>query len=253
VNLSFLGINGSIQSKESGNVSFIAAKSSHFILFETSGALCSDIRKAGFDPLNLDAVIISHCHIDHIYAFPSLIHNLWLLGRKRALPVFANPDAIEKAKMLFNLFALPQKRDMFAVSFNAIESEQFAAGEFHIKPFAVEHCFPTTGFSEASGAFTYFADCNVSWSIPAFCNKTKVLIHEAGGTADEEKALNEKGHSSARQAALRAKQINASKLCLVHLPFDVDPCAMLAEAAYQFSDVTIPELLEKIEIGLENG
>jgi len=41
-------------------------------------------------------VLITHTHIDHIYALPSLLHQLWLMDRREPLVVLGNQVTIQK-------------------------------------------------------------------------------------------------------------------------------------------------------------
>ena len=68
----FLGANGSCQDADSGNTALL--------LNGTDGAVCVDLscNIAAAVDADVDAVILTHEHIDHIYALPSLVHQLWL-------------------------------------------------------------------------------------------------------------------------------------------------------------------------------
>ena len=80
LNFMFLGTNGSMQGDE-GNTSLLFKGSRGTVLVDAS---CGLGRAVAAD---VDAVILTHEHIDHVYGLPSLIHQLWLSGRRRALDI----------------------------------------------------------------------------------------------------------------------------------------------------------------------
>ena len=83
----FFGTAGAIQSKDNANVSFSVVEKKLSILVDSSGNPVQYLNRVGIDPKKLDSLILTHSHIDHIYAVPSLIHNLWLMKRKKPLNI----------------------------------------------------------------------------------------------------------------------------------------------------------------------
>ena len=77
LNFMFLGTNGSMQGDE-GNTSLLFKGSRGTVLVDAS---CGLGRAVAAD---VDAVVLTHEHIDHVYGLPSLIHQLWLSGHLRA-------------------------------------------------------------------------------------------------------------------------------------------------------------------------
>ena len=73
----FLGINGSIQERDSGNTSLIVKSDLVSIIVDVSANIQEAVKS------DIDIVILTHWHIDHVYALPSLLHQLWLKGRKK--------------------------------------------------------------------------------------------------------------------------------------------------------------------------
>ncbi len=109
----FFGTAGAIQSKDNTNVSFSVVEKKLSILVDSSGNPVQYLKRAGIDPKKLDILILTHSHTDHIYAVPSLIHNLWLMKRKKPLNIISNQFTINKAKELCNVFFPFIKRRSF--------------------------------------------------------------------------------------------------------------------------------------------
>ena len=82
LSVSFLGINGSLVDRDGGNTSLLFRSPDLKILVDVSGNIAEAV------DADIDSVIITHEHIDHVYGLVSLLHQLWLSGRERKLSVY---------------------------------------------------------------------------------------------------------------------------------------------------------------------
>jgi ribonuclease Z len=250
VKVTFLGVSGAVQATDSGNISFLVTEGTTSILAEVSGSPAGALRACGVDPVTLDAVLLSHAHVDHIYALPSLLHNMWLLKRARPLPVFGNAPALEAARSLCAVFGIEQKPGMFPVAWTVFPEEEARLGLFVLETFSTLHGVPAKGFvlSAVGRKLAYFADTAPLAGLPASAVGANAVIHEAGGVEAGEPALNGQGHSSGRQAGLAAGKIllpgQVSTLFLCHLPPEPEMrAAILNEAGIHYPGRTlIPDL-----------
>ncbi|QTQ13816.1 ribonuclease Z [Treponema parvum] len=250
--LIFLGSQGSLQSASSGNTSLLVDSGKIFVLIDTSGSPAQLIRQAGYDPVDLDAVILTHAHIDHLYALPSLIHNLWILKRSKPLHIIGSASALECAKALCGVFSLFEKENMIPIRWTVYDGKPVDLDEtLRIELFDVDHSIQTCGvlLTDGLSRFAYSADTRMLKEVPLQMYNADLLVHEAGGTAADEAALEKAGHSSARQAAKTAKKAQAKRLILCHLPLSQTvQNDMAAEASAVFSNTSIPELFIPYEI-----
>jgi len=247
VKVTFLGISGGVQSPESGNVSFFVTEGKTSLLAEVSGNPAGELTACGVDPAELDAVLLSHAHVDHIYALPSLLHNMWLLKRSGPLKIFANAPTLETARTLCAVFGLEQKLGMFRVDWIVFPKQAMALGPFILETFPTVHGASTLGFVFSAGGkkLAYFADTAPLADRPSSAIGADAVIHEAGGVEAGESALNVQGHCSGRQAAIAAGKISLTDqdppaLFLCHLPPDPEKrTAILAEARFLHPGRTI--------------
>jgi ribonuclease Z len=82
--------------------------------------------------------------------------------------------------------------------------------------------------------------------------ESDVLIHDATFAEDFAEKANQYGHSTAKQAALVAKEAKVEKLYLVHLsPRYKNPAPLIDEARSVFEKSFVPDDLSKIEVRLK--
>lgn len=236
-----LGISNGLDCIDSPNTSLLVESAETSILVDVSASPRQELLKAGVDPLSLDAVFITHGHIDHVYAFPSLIHSMWLSHRRKPLLVVGNEYSIEVCRHLFSYFHLNRKIG-FEMIWNVLPIEK--VGGVGIDSFSLYHRpnVPVNGYCFTADDFkvSYFPDNVASFPIPTCTKSSDILIHEAGGLDKDANIVNE-SHTTALQAAMVAREANAGKLILVHLPEGKDlRCAMLDEARSVFPNTEIP-------------
>lgn len=129
----FLGCSGSIQDKAASNTSILVKSDSGSILIDTSGNLSIAVKEG-----DLKAILYTHEHIDHVYALPSLLHQLWLKGRKEELLIYAPGETINIVEALINIFHLREKKGMFDIKTIGIDKLKNIGG-MKITPFKTDH------------------------------------------------------------------------------------------------------------------
>lgn len=249
--ITFLGSQGSLQSKESGNVSLLVDDGC-LILIDVNGAPAQSICLAGYDPLSIDMVVLTHYHVDHIYGLPSLLHNLWLLKRTSPLRIVANGETLDKARRLCDIFGLQEKPGMFPIDWEEWTGRPFdVQGNLRVALFDVEHGVPTCGVICTDGVsrFVYTSDTRPFSEFPPEMFDADLLVHEAGGVEADEPDLYKGGHCSGRQAAHTADETHAKRLVLCHLPLsEVAQRSILKEASDLFPDTELPILFVPYDI-----
>ncbi len=237
--IAFLGTYGAVPSPESGNTSLLVETKDRLVLIDTSGNPVQGILKTGFKPDELDVVVITHYHVDHLYAFPSLIHILFCLKRKKSLTVVAKSDVAEKVKSLLDFFGLNFKKIGFHIEY----SDGFENPELSLFP--GRHSVPSSMVRITKGGkgFLYTADTS---SIESICEHAKGLdnlIHESSGPHERIGKLSADEHSSGYQAGLNARCAGVKRLFLCHFGNDPvsSPERMRSEAAKSFKgEIIIP-------------
>lgn len=119
---------------------------------------------------NIDAVLLSHSHMDHISALPPFLANLFGYTKK-ALPIYALHETIEVLKdCIFNwqvwpdFSVIPSEQDPIMVYQGLEPWRSLEFNGLKITPFSVEHTVPTAGFSvqDENEHFVFCADTKSS-------------------------------------------------------------------------------------------
>ncbi len=241
--ITFLGTKGSLQTKCDFNTSLLVEAKSNSILIDCSGSLSRCAEACPSD------IIITHEHIDHLYGLPSLLHQMWLSGRKDKLTIHARGEALKLVSELIDLFCLRGKKGIYPIELEEIAP--FSVEDMDIEFFETAHTPNSFGlvFSSNGKKVVYTSDTRPISSPSSKLENADVLITEASGLESDKPSLVDKGHQSGRDAAMLSKCLNADALYLVHMPISQEKCSMIEKEAREvFPRASIASMSEVIEI-----
>ncbi|MGN0906378.1 MAG: MBL fold metallo-hydrolase [Bullifex sp.] len=240
----FLGVNGSVQDRESGNTSLLFRSGDVTLMVDASSGLHAAVEASP------DALVITHTHTDHVYGLSSLIHQMWLTGRKKELRIYASEGTMPLVSGIISLFGLDKKKGMFPMTFSTASC--FNEGPFAVETFRTDHTDSSVGLfiREDGGArILYTSDTRPISGPDEKWMGAALLIHEASGSAEDEKVLVRKGHSSYSDAASLALKLGASHLMLCHLPAgEESKRRAVREASGIFPEVSYAQPLKWMKI-----
>jgi ribonuclease Z len=205
-----------------------------------------DIR--AFD--QVDVVLISHLHSDHVAGlFDFLLHTL-ITGRRRPLTLVSPPGL---SPILAGVFAAkgtvddPSQR----YEFRLVESDrpELTVGRWTIRGVPLDHSILDLGYHLSTGGVSIFYTGDTREPSATLESAADYLIHEST-YADRHRSLaREYGHSTAAQAAEVARATKARRLFLTHvgdLP-DIDS-EISEEARRAFPDSVVVEDRSSVDL-----
>lgn len=219
------------------------------VLVEAPGSVVRKLRAQGVDPRQLEHVILTHDHTDHVYGFPHLVHALWQHAGR--LEVHAPPRTVETARRLLEVLGLGGD-DYPEIVFHAVEPGArpqllLEHAGLVIQGVASDHPRPTFALrvdEPASGhSFVHSSDTRPCAAVTDLARGTHTLLHDC---AVPHRFFDRVGryHSTAREAGEVATRADVERLVLVHvhsvLGFADDELAADARATFG-GEVVVPE------------
>jgi len=223
------------------------------VLFDCGNGSLANLARVE-DPLGLDAVFITHNHIDH-YADVFALHAALRYapdGPRAPMPIYLPEGLFEQMKCLLS----ERGADEFDEAFVPLVLQPGIAvtlGGLTVTPVAVEHTDPTFALiAEADGArLVYTSDTAPCDAVREAAAGADLLLAEA--TLPESFA-GAAPHMTAAQAGELARDASARVLVLVHVWPTSDRDAMVRIAAEAFGGpVVVASELDAFDIAPEGG
>lgn len=213
----------------------------HFLLQGDHGSLV--LIDCGSNPLtklprfgihyeDLDDMVLTHFHPDHVSGVPILLMQMWLLGRKNPLQVYGLHHCLGRVEDMMVAFAVRTWPGFFPVHFHRVPEQDnklvLDNDDFRITSWPTRHFIPTIGLRievKTTGTVVgYSCDTQPIPNIVALARSADLLLHESSGEGY--------GHSSAAQAGEIATEAGAKRLLLVHYNvWDTDPRPLIDQAS----------------------
>lgn len=183
---------------------------------------------------DLDAVVVTHGHADHVADVLPLMYALGFdpeAPATEALPFYAPGDVEHSLK--WPLGETSREILMKVFEFRTI-AEPFDIGPVHFEPFLTRHPAETYGMRISNGgrSIVYTSDTAFFPELPDVCRDADILVCEA--TYVDGVKANPGVHMWAREAGRVAKESGAKRLVLTHIWATFDPQQAVDEAAASY-------------------
>jgi ribonuclease BN (tRNA processing enzyme) len=185
------------------------------------------------DPLDVDAVLISHLHADHCVDMTSyyVLRKYHPAGTQPQIPVWGPSGTSERLANAYDLPTTPGMREEF--EFHTYDGP-FSVGPFEIEPFAVDHPVEAYGMrisaetENGRRTLAYSGDTGPTAALLDIAADADLFLCEAAFRHgdDNPPSLHLTGTESGETAA----KSKSKRLVLTHVPPWHDSQVMLAEA-----------------------
>lgn len=212
-----LGTSNAIPHKDHDNTHFVVVGEERVVLVDCSGNPTIRLEQAGLDFNDITDLVATHFHPDHISGIPSLLMDMWLMGRKRPLNIYGLHHTLDRLEALMGFFEWDKWPNFFPTAFVRLPATEgttvLDCPDFKVIASPVQHFIPTIGLRvefKSKKVFAYSCDTEPCEQVVHLAAGADVLMHESSGPS--------RGHSSAEQAAEIAAQAEIGRLLLVHYP-----------------------------------
>ncbi|WP_129629343.1 MBL fold metallo-hydrolase [Candidatus Oscillochloris fontis] len=184
------------------------------LLIDAGGSTYQRLLRAGLNPQQLQGILLTHSHCDHINGLPGLLFSMRLAGRTDPLPIYGLASTLHLVQAILAAFALEKYQP--PIIWNELSpGQEIALSEgWRIHTAMTAHSRPCLALRiEGSGpneVLCYSADTEPCLEVAALAQGAAVLIHEATTPAPFP------GHTSPRQAGEVAQAAGVGRLVLVH-------------------------------------
>ncbi len=234
--LIILGTAYSIPDEDHENTHLVVMGGERVVLVDAVGTTFLRLKQSGIEFDQISDLILTHFHPDHVGGVPSLLMNMWLLGRRKPLTVYGLHHTLDRMEDLMGFYSWEEWPNFFPVAFYRLPAEELSpvieGPSLRVIASPVCHMIPTLGlrfeFIPEGKVVAYSCDTRPCQPVVRLAQGADLLIHEATGEGE--------GHSSPRQAGEIATQAGARSLYLIHYPTggtDLQP--LVAEAQETFT------------------
>ncbi|NMC12151.1 MAG: MBL fold metallo-hydrolase [Chloroflexi bacterium] len=226
-----LGSSNAIPDEHHENTHMAITSNDRAVLIDCGNSPTLRLRQVGISLDNLTDIILTHFHPDHISGFPTLLMNMWLLGRSAPLNIHGLKHTLDRVERMMESFDWDSWPNFFSVTFHVIAEDEMAlvleGEELKINSSPVQHMIPTIGLrieqSSNHKVLAYSCDTSPCQSVIDLARGASVLIHESSGDS--------MGHTSASQAGEIATKAGVEILYLIHYPTGNNNTQKLVEQA----------------------
>ncbi len=227
---------------------YLVQEDGHSLLLDCGNGVLSKLRQH-CDYVDVNAVLVSHLHADHLLDLVPFSYALTYAPRQQPVPVGGWPGTSTPARPRLlapvgardafrHLVAFWGKEDLIECAFELQEYQpwdEFELGSLRVRLCEVPHYIRTFAV-EVTGSsglrFTFGADCSPNEELVQFAQNTALLFIAA--TLPRPERTGERGHLTPCEAGDHARRAQAKRLVVTHFSDELDPDWVRAEASEAF-------------------
>ncbi len=175
--------------------------------------------RAGYSPVKITHVLITHLHGDHVLGLIPLIQSMSLIGREKALHVIGPSGLAQYLRRSFDALYFDPPFDIEISEVSPGDVVSLGRG-LSVVVGEARHTVPTFYYviRRRDGALVgYVTDTRPLCEAVDSLRNVRVLIHDSAFSADDKALAQERYHSTSAEAARVARLVNAEMLVLYHI------------------------------------
>jgi ribonuclease Z len=189
----------------------------------------------------VEAVLISHLHTDHVAGLFDLLLHTFLTGRTRPLTI-VSPPGLSGILRAFVAAEAMVRDPAQLYELRVIEEERpsVRVGAWTVRGVPLRHTVPNLGYLATSDRLSIFYTGDTREPSATHELRTDVLIHEATFDDEHHELAHRLGHSTGGDAAEAAMAMKAQRLFLTHLGDAADLATRVArESRKRFAETVV--------------
>jgi len=207
-----------------------------FMLMDCGDGVLRRCLEAGLKPFEIDALLISHLHIDHIADIVPLLWGLKHapdLKREKPLHFFGPPGLQQFFEKLPAIYGRWLENFPFPLVVKNVAQEEFTVGPWKANTLPMQHGAAANGYRLQSGekVIAYSGDTGECAEVINLGKRADLFILECSFAKD----YGAENHLHALQAGRIARQAECKKLILTHLYPECDQADILSICRKEFS------------------
>jgi ribonuclease BN (tRNA processing enzyme) len=232
--LTIVGCSGSYPGPDSPASCYLLEHDDHRIVLDMGNGSLGALHRYG-DPYDLDAILISHLHVDHCIDLTSYyVMRKWHPdGPRPSLPVYGPSGTHERMIGAYDMAPALGMSSQFDFFDHRVTTE---IGPFRITTARVDHVVTAYGFRVEAGGRTlvYSGDTAPTPALVELSRGADLALFEAAFLSGRDNPPHL--HMTGAEAAQQAKEAGVDRLLLTHLVAWNDPAKTLAEAQGVWGD-----------------
>ncbi len=243
--LTFLGTGSAFPSPTRLQTSLLLEESDHTLLVDCGSGATHRLAQTNKSHNEVDAVLLSHTHLDHVADLSTLVKARWLDENPR-LDVYGPPGTSDVVETLLGVDDLTERAEIHVTELTPTD-EQFTLGPHRISYTDTTHsalCFAY----RFDGRLTISGDTAPDASVFALADGSDILVHECAFPD----GVGSAGHTTPTELRDGLREISVDRVYLTHLfPETESEKAELKTTVGSAVDgaVSVPDDLETIEFG----